>query len=165
MTTEVVDIASITYVIETVNSQVSLVELQSTNIITEESTTVQVLDSSVFSFDITDSTVNTTIDTQVTSSPVTYVVEVPVPTTEIITEGTIINSTLEEEVTAKRTDFTADGSIIYKAEAAPGTIDSQPLWRIRQITIMPDDDIIEKYAQGSSNFSFVWSDRLTYEYI
>lgn len=64
---------------------------------------------------------------------------------------------------AKRIDFFSD-TVIYKAEAMPGTADSSPNWRIHKITIAGDNDIVETFADGNSNFDNIWNDRLTLSY-
>jgi hypothetical protein len=72
--------------------------------------------------------------------------------------------TPEEEMPyAKRVDFISD-NIIYKGEAAVGSFDSDPVWRIHRLTLAPDGDMIEMWASGDSSFSYSWSDRLTYPY-
>jgi hypothetical protein len=68
-----------------------------------------------------------------------------------------------DEVLAKRINFVGE-DIIYKAEAAVGTIDSQNTWRIRKITIAVDGDVSETWASGNSNYDKVWNDHLTYIY-
>jgi len=65
---------------------------------------------------------------------------------------------------SKRVDFVSD-SLIYRAEAMPGTSDSSPGWRIREITIAEDGDIVEKWANGSANFNQVWTDRASLSYV
>lgn len=69
----------------------------------------------------------------------------------------------DEAVFAKRVDF-ADDTTIYRGEAAVGTTDAQPLWRIRRITLAADNDVTEEWAGGSADFNKAWADRagLTY---
>lgn len=69
----------------------------------------------------------------------------------------------EEMVYSKRTDFVSD-SLIYRAEAAPGTLDTAPSWRIRQLSIGIDGDVVEKLANGSASFNNAWSDRAALNY-
>jgi hypothetical protein len=69
----------------------------------------------------------------------------------------------EEQVYAKRTDFVND-NLIYRGEAAVGTLDSQSAWRIRRLTIASDDDVTEEWANGNANFSNVWDNRASYSY-
>jgi hypothetical protein len=70
----------------------------------------------------------------------------------------------EEEVPyASRVDFISDNEL-YRAEADPGTADSEPKWRIRKIAIATDDDVTTTWANGSSSFVHVWDDRFIYLY-
>lgn len=64
---------------------------------------------------------------------------------------------------AERTDIVSD-QLIYKGQAQPGTIDSEPLWRIQRLTIGLDDDVTRQWADGDANFNKVWADRLTLNY-
>jgi hypothetical protein len=63
---------------------------------------------------------------------------------------------------AKRNDVV--GNLIYRAEAAPGSLDSAPVWRIWVIT-MDGDDSMDQWAGGNANFDKVWNDHLTLEYV
>lgn len=70
----------------------------------------------------------------------------------------------EEDMTySKRIDFVGD-DVIYKGEAATGTLESAAVWRIRKITIGVDEDVTELWADGNSAFDNVWDDRLTLSY-
>lgn len=72
---------------------------------------------------------------------------------------------LEEEMAyAKRTDFVAD-DLIYRGEAAPGTPEASPRWRIRRLTIGVDGDVTEEWAAGNAEFTQVWADHLTLTYL
>ncbi|PKO27968.1 MAG: hypothetical protein CVU32_01800 [Betaproteobacteria bacterium HGW-Betaproteobacteria-5] len=65
---------------------------------------------------------------------------------------------------ARRTDFVGD-TIIYRGEAAPGSLESNPVWKIKRIEFAPDGDVTEKWAGGTAAFDKVWNDRTTLEYI
>lgn len=69
----------------------------------------------------------------------------------------------EEMPFSKRVDFITDNEL-YKGEAAVGSAESAPLWRIRKLTIGLDSDVTEVWADGNANYDNVWSDRLTYTY-
>jgi hypothetical protein len=69
----------------------------------------------------------------------------------------------DEMVYAKRVDCITD-DLLYRAEATPGTLDSQPLWRIYRITIGVDGDVTTEWAGGGATFTSVWDDRLTLTY-
>lgn len=70
----------------------------------------------------------------------------------------------EEMVYSKRVDFVSE-NLIYRGEALVGGSEASPSWRIRRIEISPSDgDIVEKWADGSANFTKIWNNRLTYTY-
>lgn len=69
----------------------------------------------------------------------------------------------DEKVYSKRTDFITD-ELLYRGEAAPGSIESDPVWRIRKIAISLDGDVSEEWADGNANFDNIWADRLTLPY-
>lgn len=64
---------------------------------------------------------------------------------------------------SKRVDFVTE-NILYRGEAAPGTLESFAGWRIRKIVIGTDGDVNETWAGGSANFDQIWDNRslLTY---
>lgn len=64
---------------------------------------------------------------------------------------------------SKRVDFVSD-YVLYKGEAAIGSLDILPVWRIRRITIGLDGDVTEVWASGNANFDKVWSDRTSLTY-
>jgi hypothetical protein len=71
----------------------------------------------------------------------------------------------EDEVAqAKRVDFTNNDTIIYKGEAVPGTTDASALWRVRRLTIAEDNDVVEEWADGTSDYIKIWNNRYTYTY-
>lgn len=63
-----------------------------------------------------------------------------------------------------RVDDVGSG-VMYKGEAAVGSLESDAVWRIQKITFGPGDDITELWAGGSSSFSKKWDDRLTLVYL
>lgn len=64
---------------------------------------------------------------------------------------------------AKRVDFIDDDNF-YKAEAIPGTLDTEAGWRISKVSIAPDGDSITLWAGGNASFNKVWGDHLTEVY-
>ena len=62
-----------------------------------------------------------------------------------------------------RTDFDSD-FLIYKGEAAPGSGNTDQVWRIHRLIIGGDGDVTEEWAGGTAAFDRRWSDRLTYSY-
>lgn len=76
-----------------------------------------------------------------------------------------ISPTSDEEMPyAKRIDFITDNEL-YKAEAAVGSSESSPVWRIHKVTIAGDNDVSETWANGTSAYDKVWTDRLSYMYL
>lgn len=69
----------------------------------------------------------------------------------------------DELAQAKRVDFITD-LLLYRAEAIPGTLDADPAWRIRRLTIGTDDDVTEEWADGVADYTKIWDNRLTYTY-
>lgn len=57
---------------------------------------------------------------------------------------------------------TSGGAVIYIGQALPGTLVSDPLWRIQQINTAGGVQIA--YANGSPTFQAAWASRLTYSY-
>lgn len=64
---------------------------------------------------------------------------------------------------AERVDFVGE-DVIYKGYAVPGTLDSAPLWRIKKLTLSPDDDVMTQWAGGNGDFVNVWANRASYSY-
>jgi len=68
----------------------------------------------------------------------------------------------EMPMVQKEIDFVGP-DVIYRGEAAPGSLLSSPVWRIKKIVFV-GEDISEKWAGGSALFDKVWNDRTTYSY-
>lgn len=62
----------------------------------------------------------------------------------------------------KEVDFVGS-DVVYKGEAAPGSSQSDPVWRITKITFS-GEDMSERWANGSAAFDKVWSNRASYTY-
>ena len=69
----------------------------------------------------------------------------------------------EDMVYSKRVDFVGETEI-YRGEAAVGTVENTPLWRIRKIALAPDGDVTETWADGVATFTKQWNLRTTYSY-
>lgn len=69
---------------------------------------------------------------------------------------------------SRRSDFVGD-TIIYRGEAAPGTPEDSPAWRIKRIefTLSTDgnQDVIEKWAGGTDALTHAWIDRAALTYL
>lgn len=70
----------------------------------------------------------------------------------------------EDIVYSKRTDFIND-LLLYRGEAIVGSLNTAPVWRIRQIILTDEGDATEVWASGTALFDKQWSERLTYNYI
>ena len=65
---------------------------------------------------------------------------------------------------ATRVDFIGD-DLIYKGQAQPGALDASNAWRIQEITFIgPEDDVEIRWANGNSDFTNIWDDRLGFSY-
>ena len=80
-----------------------------------------------------------------------------IPVTEITAGGSDVTPY------SKRTDFTST-SVFYRGEAAPGSSEAAPVWRIARVTISGDGDVSEKWADGTAAFDKVWDDRAAFSY-
>lgn len=131
-------------------------------IIVETEQVVQVIE--------TESADATVVETEVTA------VEVMTTVTEVVVEddsATVIEVVEtgpqtfilpeEMEMYAKRVDFISNAEL-YRGEAAPGSDEADPVWRIRHITFAADDDVSEVWAGGAATFDQVWTDRLNLVY-
>jgi hypothetical protein len=52
----------------------------------------------------------------------------------------------------------------YVGDAAPGTLGSASLWRIRKLDFSLDGDVIVTFADGDALFDNVWDDRTSLDY-
>jgi len=72
-----------------------------------------------------------------------------------------------DEAFSRRVDFLGD-TVIFRGEAAPGSSESDPVWRIRRFTFVtgPDgkQDVNEAWAGGTAAFDKAWVDRATLGY-
>lgn len=101
-------------------------------------------------------------ETLIVESPKTTVIEVevriPGPPGPMGPSGTG-----EDVPYAKRTDFVGE-DVIYKGEAIPGALDTDPVWRISKLVFV-GEDITETWADGGATFNKTWSSRLSYTYL
>jgi hypothetical protein len=58
-----------------------------------------------------------------------------------------------------------DPLTMYVGEALPGTATSSPTWRIKKITEISGGDISVLWADGSADFSRIWDNRATLNYV
>lgn len=71
--------------------------------------------------------------------------------------------TVESGDHARRDDFVGE-SIIYRGAAAPGSLESDPVWKIKRIEFATDGDVTTLYAGGTAEFVHAWTDRSTLNY-
>ena len=73
------------------------------------------------------------------------------------------DATRAKRVTEPDLDFRYEvsGSTIYIGEAAPGTTDATPAWRIQKIDTSTGKGT---WADGVASFTKAWVDRATYTY-
>lgn len=160
MTTSVVDVTTISNIIENNSPTTVVVDIINTNVVVENAASI-VIDANEQRFDITSSQVNNTIDV---ITNIVNVVDIAQVSTEVIAGNIVYKSILEEEMTySKRVDFINE-NLLYKGEAAEGTLTSLAAWRIRKVTIGNDGDVEEIWASGNSNFDKVWDNRVSYTY-
>jgi hypothetical protein len=79
------------------------------------------------------------------------------------TTGGTTTTTDEEMPYSKRIDFISDNEM-YKAEAAVGSPENSPVWRIRKVTLATDNDVAELWANGSAAYDKRWDNRASYTY-
>jgi len=72
-----------------------------------------------------------------------------------------VNDVIDE---AKRTDFTTNDTVVYSGSAAPGSLDSQAVWKIKRITFAVDGDTVVEYANGVETADQIWNSRLSLTY-
>ena len=64
--------------------------------------------------------------------------------------------------------FDDEGDAAYTGWAAPGALETDPVWRIRKRVLVTDAngyvDYQDLWADGDSNFDNVWADHLTLTY-
>jgi hypothetical protein len=80
---------------------------------------------------------------------------------DIVTNTTTAGA--EEVPYATRIDEIS-ASLLYKAEATPGSADASAVWRISRLTFATDGDVTIEWAGGTSAFDKVWNDRLGLSY-
>jgi len=69
------------------------------------------------------------------------------------------------DITQKYTTLLDEvGSITYVGEALPGSLTSDPVWRIKKIDESTDPELILEWADGVSIFIKVWDNRASYSY-
>jgi DNA repair ATPase RecN len=65
---------------------------------------------------------------------------------------------VEEQYSLNIDDYSIE-NVMYKGEAEPGSLDSEPKWRIEKID--ETTGIVTSFPSGDDSFAFIWDDRLT----
>ena len=117
------------------------------------------------------------VATEVIGGDVTVIETVDVEVVEVLTDRLVQLEIVEvsgqqgppgvvedDVMYAKRVDFVTD-DLLYRGEAAVGSAESAPVWRIRRITFGAiDGDVTEEWANGNANFDKTWDGRLGFTY-
>ena len=83
------------------------------------------------------------------------------PTDETQT-ATVVNNRLQVESSQSYAlKYDEGATYTYQGEAAPGSLITDPVWRIKRLT-NADNTIV--WADGDSNFDNAWDDHLTLSY-
>lgn len=83
-----------------------------------------------------------------------------------VADDVVTNTTTggaEEVPYATRIDEVS-ATLMYKAEAVPGSLDADAVWRISRLTFAADGDVTIEWAGGTSAFDKIWDNRLALSY-
>jgi hypothetical protein len=83
--------------------------------------------------------------------------------TDVVT-WTFVTSIGDVTLALQLDDTGGAPQVLYKGEAAAGSITSGALWRIQEITIQTDGDVAILWADGNTNFDNIYDDRLGLSY-
>ena len=65
-----------------------------------------------------------------------------------------------------RLEYDANGNVIYKGEADPGSSTSDPVWKIEKYEYDANGNLIAVlFAEGTGDFDKVWDNRESYNYL
>lgn len=78
-----------------------------------------------------------------------------------------ITGSAAQVLAAERVELALDQQTIYRGEAVGGSDESAPIWRIRKVTLGYGNltSTTAAWPDGSKEFGFAWSERLSYTYI
>ena len=68
-----------------------------------------------------------------------------------------------EIATTIRDDYITD-YLMYRGDATPGSLEADSVWRLQKIVTDVNGDVTVTFANGDSDFIYIWNDRLTYTY-
>lgn len=70
-----------------------------------------------------------------------------------------------ENVFSLRAEYDGNSLLIYFADAMPGSLDADPVWRIRKLTYDGNGNFATlTWPDASTASTYVWDDRATYTY-
>lgn len=68
-------------------------------------------------------------------------------------------------VLQKRLDYDQNGTLLYIGVANPGSLESEPVWRISKLTYNQQNNLnMILWAHGTMRFDNVWDDRASFSY-
>lgn len=103
-------------------------------------------------------------DTTAAQGSETNVLAGDTPASQVTQQDPVVVSDIEDMmIYAKRIDV-VDDTTMYKGEAAPGSQDASPVWRVQRILIGADGDVTVQWAGGNGNFDKTWTDRASHTY-
>ena len=97
-----------------------------------------------------------------------YVSTLETTTASAVASETLVQHLVTESPGVPVYDTRTDISLFsptYWAEAVPGSVDSDPVWRIQRTTINTDLTVVKAWAGGSPSFSYRWTERTLQEYV
>ena len=58
----------------------------------------------------------------------------------------------------------ASSTVTYVGKAAPGSLASQPVWKLQRITSNVSGGLSIEYPNGSAFYNYAWDSRASYSY-
>ena len=79
-----------------------------------------------------------------------------------VVTGTVTTTSIN---LALRAEYDGNSLLIYFADAAPGSLTSAPVWRIRKLTYDGNGNFVSMtWPSASTASTFIWDNRSTYSY-
>lgn len=75
----------------------------------------------------------------------------------------LVHDVVDSGVYTERIEFVTD-FLIYIGEAVAGSVEGDPVWRIRRATLDGSDNVTTHWADGNVNFDNIWTDRASLSY-
>lgn len=80
-----------------------------------------------------------------------------------VSRNTVIDL-IEDYMDNKTQLVDTEGSIKYIGRAIPNNPTGDPVWQIKRIEFLAGDDVETKWAEGSTDYKFIWDNRTGYTY-